>query len=725
MPRSLLKATIAASAFLALALPAQSVLARTNHALLVAVSDYPNLDEKFALTGPKNDAKLVRNYLTGNSFAPFKAGNIITLADGVEGAKAPTLAAIREGFKALEAKAQPGDFIYLHFSGHGSQAPALNPDEELDGLDELFLPADIGPWNDTVGTVENALVDDEIGRLIDALRAKGATVWAVFDSCHSGTVTRAAPTGTGADAEVSRKLSPDALAIPDDRLVEAAQATTRGTGGPAKPETSALVTAGKGSGQFIAFYAAQTNETTPEMRLPAGKKGRQSHGLFTFTLFETMAQFPGLTYRQLGQEILRRYSTTYRVQPTPLFEGDLDASVFGLEGVEAVRQWQVTQDIGTLTIPAGSIHGLSVGDELLLMNTAADPDDAAAGKLVVSEVSSLSATLESDGLLDIPEFAHARQTTRTLDFEITVARPDTSGLSENYRKLVDGALADLTSQEDTGLRLTFVPPGEPADMRFALPTVETLMGALEGDSAERGTNNALWLLPPNGNLIPAGPEKSLSFNLNDPNAAGLRPRDGEELAAILTDSLTRIARTNNLLKLGGVTAPDALGLSVTLRTRKKKGQPFTDLDPAAIAELVPKDEVHLVAKNETTNPLDLNVLYVGSDYSISFMYNGRIKPGETLKKGLLRINDKSFGRERILLITTQATPQSPVADLSWLAQGALERTRAAGKANAFTGLLRQSGFGTTTRGADLMSDEEDEGGSGAIAQFEIQTRPGS
>ncbi|MEL6785735.1 MAG: caspase family protein [Pseudomonadota bacterium] len=321
MPRPLLKATIAASAFLALALPAQSVLARTNHALLVAVSDYPNLDEKFALTGPKNDAKLVRDYLTGNSFAPFKAGNIITLADGVEGAKAPTLAAIREGFKALEAKAQRGDFIYLHFSGHGSQAPALNPDEELDGLDELFLPADIGPWNDTVGTVENALVDDEIGRLIDALRAKGATVWAVFDSCHSGTVTRAAPTGTGADAEVSRKLSPDALAIPDDRLVEAAQATTRGTGGPAKPETSALVTAGKGSGQFIAFYAAQTNETTPEMRLPAGKKGRQSHGLFTFTLFETMAQFPGLTYRQLGQEILRRYSTTYRVQPTPLFEG--------------------------------------------------------------------------------------------------------------------------------------------------------------------------------------------------------------------------------------------------------------------------------------------------------------------------------------------------------------------------------------------------------------------
>ena len=101
-----------------------------------------------------------------------------------------TLAAIRAAFADLTEKAQPGDFIYLHFSGHGTQAPALDPDSELDGLDELFLPVDIGKWNDSVGAVENALVDDEIGALIDGLRAKGADVWVVFDSCPSGTATR-------------------------------------------------------------------------------------------------------------------------------------------------------------------------------------------------------------------------------------------------------------------------------------------------------------------------------------------------------------------------------------------------------------------------------------------------------------------------------------------------------------------------------------------------------
>ena len=53
----------------------------------------------------------------------------------------------------------------------------------------------IGPWSDATAAVQNGLVDDEIGALIDGLRAKGADVWAVFDSCHSGTVTRGAPDG--------------------------------------------------------------------------------------------------------------------------------------------------------------------------------------------------------------------------------------------------------------------------------------------------------------------------------------------------------------------------------------------------------------------------------------------------------------------------------------------------------------------------------------------------
>ena len=226
---------------LTLCLLSAPALARENYALLIGANDYPSLDQKYWLKGPANDVRLVERYLTTEAPVPFAKADVIVLADGVEGAGEPTLAGIRTAFADLAAKVQPGDFAYLHFSGHGSQAPALHPEAELDGLDEVFMPTDIGPWQDEVGTVQNALVDDEIGGLIDGLRAKGADVWAVFDSCHSGTVTR----GVMEDDVRLRQVPPDALGIP----VEAMAVSTRAlpdprAGGEAPFDDASLVAPG-------------------------------------------------------------------------------------------------------------------------------------------------------------------------------------------------------------------------------------------------------------------------------------------------------------------------------------------------------------------------------------------------------------------------------------------------------------------------------------------------
>ena len=219
----------------------------------------------------------MQTYLTTAAPVPFAPGNVTVLADGIEGAPAPTLAAIRAAFADLTARVQPGDFVYLHFSGHGTQAPAAHPETELDGLDELFLPADIGAWTDDASGVTNALVDDEVGAMLDALTPKGADVWVVFDSCHSGTVTRAAPSG---DEEVrSRMLPPEALGLTVEQMEDVA---TRAVADPrARPEAPVAAT-GKG-GHLVAFFAAQTNEQTPERNLPRGQPGRLPQGVFTWT----------------------------------------------------------------------------------------------------------------------------------------------------------------------------------------------------------------------------------------------------------------------------------------------------------------------------------------------------------------------------------------------------------------------------------------------------------
>ena len=117
-----------------------------------------------------------------------------------------------------------------------------------------------------------------IGALIGAIRDKGADVWVVFDSCHSGTATRAAPS---VDDEIRmRKLGPEALGIPADRMI-AAEGTSRALpdphdAPPAAVEMSATPVAKPG--KLVAFFAAQTNETTPEKNMPKGKAGRRLQG---------------------------------------------------------------------------------------------------------------------------------------------------------------------------------------------------------------------------------------------------------------------------------------------------------------------------------------------------------------------------------------------------------------------------------------------------------------
>lgn len=695
--RIFLSLLLAASTFLAVFSP---TIARENHAILIGASTYPNLDKKYWLKGPANDIDLVATYLTNHSAVPFSAENITILADGIKGKQAPTLAAIRAAFAALADTVKPGDFVYLHFSGHGSQAPAADPDSELDGLDELFLPVDIGPWDDQSGTVKNALVDDEIGQMIDALRAKGATVWAVFDSCHSGTVTRAAPTG---DDEVRlRKLDPGALGIPAD-MMDAAAETSRGLDGPRQRDDSPLKVGEQGG--LIAFFAAQTNETTPEKRMPKGKKGRRSQGVFTFVLFETLSQNPGITYRQLGQEILRQYGVKNLARATPLFEGELDTVVFSGEAAEPVSQWPVEMSEDGVSIAAGSLHNLAEGSEMAIMASASDDISAAIGYYRIIGVETFTAYLDPIAAndkpaiqpADLPRGAYLRQIETAIDFTLTVALPE--GQTVPARKLLE-AVEILKSEPDFGQRIQFVAPGAPADIRLAvLP--------------KSRRPHAIWMLPSIGILEESDGITTPSISTGDKNA--------EELAQTLSENFTHMSRAFNLLKIGAGFGISDLDVTVSLRTKNKRNKKLRDLDTLKVPRLIPGDEVHILAQNNMDFPVDINVLYVGSDYSIAHFFAGRMQPGDSLKKGLLRITDQAYGRDRVVLVLTPAKPQSIVENLAFMAQDEITTTRGGGGSN-IANLLSEAGFGTTTRGAMALDDDSD-GPGPQILQFEIDAVP--
>ena len=322
--------------------------------MLVAVTAYPNLPPKNALIGPNHDAKLVRDYLTTRAPIKFEPANVTLLADGLDGAaSSPTRDHILAALGELAGKVQRDDFVYLHYSGHGSQQPTLTPDTETDGLDEILLPADTSPWDSEAKRLPNALLDDEIGTALDAIRDKGAFVWIVVDACNSGSVTRAALIRAVEEPETDRKLDPtdaDGLNIPASAM-PAAETVAVPAGGERKSGLQ-LISESEGGeravplngadqsqtsaepmakGGMVAFFAAQTIETTPEMPLPKGVPGAERFGLFTFTIFSKLAENPGMTYRQLGHSVLQQYAADTRQRPTPIFEGELDARVFGSE----------------------------------------------------------------------------------------------------------------------------------------------------------------------------------------------------------------------------------------------------------------------------------------------------------------------------------------------------------------------------------------------------------
>lgn len=686
--------TLLASALCLTALP---VLARDNHALLIGVNTYTNLEERWWLKGPSNDVQLVADYLTTNAPVPFLPENVTVLTNGDAGGTDPTLGAIRQAFADLTATVEPGDFVYLHFSGHGTQAPAQDAASELDGLDELFLPSDIGKWSNSVGVVENALVDDEIGTLIDGLRAKGANVWAVFDSCHSGTVTRSLD---GADEEVrTRQLSPEVLGLDPEAMEDVVSRSI----GEDPRATEAPFDEGSGEGSFVAFFAAQTNEVTPEKNLPKGKPGRKPQGVFTYTLMETLAEYPGATYAQIGAEVLRRYSVKNLAKSTPLFEGDLDQVVFAGEGGVRVSQWQAEVTDAGLTIPAGSLHGLSEGAVLAVMGSAADADDAALGYVELTSVDTFVATgtaVEQDGKTlpaDLPKGVTLRKLDEVLDFTLTVALP-AEGTAPADALLA--ALADLT--DAAGPRLNFVKSSDEADLRLAvLP-----------DSPRP---DAIWVLPSTG----------LAEDLGSTPSVSTADKDGAELAATLADTLTTMARAQNLLKLGAAVGAGDLDVTVELQTRTPEDRTLKPLPFAPVPTLLPEDEVHVLARNNTSGPVDVNVLYIGADWSISHWFSGRLQPGDELKKGLFKISDTVLGQERMLVVVTPAKPQSPVEDLSYLAQDALDATRSIG-GSAFGDALTEAGFGETTRGAMALSDDsQDAGPAPAILQLELRTVAGN
>lgn len=279
----------------------------TDHALLIGVTDYPYLPKRLWLQGPVNDVALMQAVLQERGFL---AQNITTLVSRAKPEQAPTRANILQAFERTRAAVQKGDRVFFYLAGHGSQQPqpVEHPGRptEADGLDEVFLPADVHSW-DGIGTqasIANALLDDEIGEWMDSLVDAGATVWGVFDTCHAGGMAR------GTRSARTRAVNPVELGLPAPR-----GAMGNKTKSAAIQRT--LSPAGRTDGRSLAF-AARGHEAAAEEWLPRGASSAQTRkqGVFTYHLAQKL-RFGPQNPSELQQSITGLYAVEKRLSPVP------------------------------------------------------------------------------------------------------------------------------------------------------------------------------------------------------------------------------------------------------------------------------------------------------------------------------------------------------------------------------------------------------------------------
>jgi metacaspase-1 len=120
-----------------------------------------------ALAGCEFDAKDMAALARSRG---FKTKKLLT--------RAATSQAVSEAIRSAAAALSSGDILFLTYSGHGGQVPDTNGDE-ADSKDETWCLYD------------REMVDDELYSMYAQFQP-GVRIVVLSDSCHSGTVARAA-----------------------------------------------------------------------------------------------------------------------------------------------------------------------------------------------------------------------------------------------------------------------------------------------------------------------------------------------------------------------------------------------------------------------------------------------------------------------------------------------------------------------------------------------------
>jgi hypothetical protein len=311
------------------------------------------------LEGAVNDAQAMADLLTSPKFG-FPAKQVVLLTNpapvrpraGV--VVLPAGQTDRDGILAAMRKylvelPQRGDTVVFYDASHGSlrvNSKGSKLTVQVNGaavhVDSTLVPADAYKGGFDVR-------DREMTRIFDAALDKGIHLTVIFDSCHSGGISR----GVGPSYK-ARTLPFDSRDI-----AEAPEVLADGKPRPAPTE--------RAENPALVFSAAQQEQTAKEI---PSTNNTEPHGAFTAALIEALQALPASTPVSV---LYQRVKAVLEGGSIPDQEPDLDATaerrrqpLFGGAAAETGKVQAaalMTDDDGSVWLDIGRVSGVGVGSE--------------------------------------------------------------------------------------------------------------------------------------------------------------------------------------------------------------------------------------------------------------------------------------------------------------------------------------------------------------------------
>ncbi|KAJ2975662.1 hypothetical protein NUW58_g8294 [Xylaria curta] len=347
-------------------------------ALLIGIDRYDS-NVVPDLSGCLRDVALMETYLRESAgisninklTSPANKGVKVPAPDSL-----PTASNVIAALKKLAHEAQRNDFVYIHFSGHGSRCPTKFQDLNRNPQDECLVL--VRDFSSVKSRKVDYLCDVELAYLLKNITDKGAIVTIVLDCCHSGGATRDCPSESsvppGESYEYSVTRGVDSL--PEYALVarepvrrlsvleqfRADQATNA-------VRSASFIEHWMTSSQGVEFLAAcDSNQTAQEIQHEGIRRGLLTECLLRVLQDHHSYHKPltcGMIYNLVSSKVATHPK---RTQPqTVVFGGKRCRFFFGTGRSEpnetiANSSTRLSNDELQIELSAGKAHGVVEGD---------------------------------------------------------------------------------------------------------------------------------------------------------------------------------------------------------------------------------------------------------------------------------------------------------------------------------------------------------------------------